>query len=114
MPLRSTASLLTTIAEDVSDMASVAHALDELSSELDLTHVDQNKVRDLQRVDALFQHLDDISALLHRMATAIGSGPDLDTQDLCLAVRLDYLKTRLTHSSSAKPCHAGSGDVDLF
>ncbi|TCL08238.1 hypothetical protein BXY66_0272 [Shimia isoporae] len=114
MTTRSTADLLATIAEDVSEMASVAHSLDALTSELDLTHADQNKIRDLQRVDALFQHLDDVSVLLRKMSAMIGSGPDLDTGALSNAIRLDYLKSRLTENTTVAMAPAVSGDVNLF
>jgi len=115
MTTRTTADLLTTVAEDISEMAAVAHALDALTSELDLSKADQSKIRDLQKIDALFQHLDDIAALLRKMSDMIGTGPTLDTRDLCAAVRLDYLKTRLnnaTHVDAATPPVAG--DVNLF
>ncbi len=115
MTSRSTADLLATIADDVSEMASVAHALDALTSELDLSAADQGRIRDLQKVDALFQHLDDVAALLRAMSAKIVSGPQLDTRDLSSAIRLDYLKSRVTHTTNASNVpKARSGDVNLF
>lgn len=114
MTTRSTSELLVTIAEDVSEMATVAHALDALTSQLDLTHADQSKIRDLQRVDALFQHLDDVSVLLREMATMIGSGPELNTRDLSETIRLDYLKSRITSAATTSVTSDVSGEVNLF
>ncbi|WP_270728820.1 hypothetical protein [Shimia sp. Alg240-R146] len=114
MTIRSTSDLLVTIAEDVSEMATVAHALDALTSQLDLTHTDQSKIRDLQRVDALFQHLDDVSVLLRKMATMIGTGPELDTRDLSDTIKLDYLKSRMTNAAAVSVTPDVSGEVNLF
>lgn len=115
MSTRSTADLLATIAEDVSEMASVAHALDALTSQLDLSGADQANIRDLQKVDALFQHLDDVSVLLRTMSDMIVAGPHLDTAALSTAIRLDYLKSRLTNETPvAVSAPAVSGDVNLF
>lgn len=115
MTTRSTADLLATIAEDVSKMASVAHALDALTSEIDLSQADQSKIRDLQKVDALFQHLDDVSAVLKAMSEQIGTGPFLDTRSLSNTIRLDYLKSRLTLATPATPAAPPkAGDVNLF
>ena len=91
MTTRTTADVLITISEDVADLASIAHALDGLTSELNLDGVDHNKIRDLQRVGALFQHLDDIAALLGNMSSMIGAGPDLDVKDLSDSVRFQEL-----------------------
>ncbi|MBO9478095.1 hypothetical protein J7382_11155 [Shimia sp. R11_0] len=114
MSTRTTADVLSTISEDVADLASIAHALDNLTSELDLSGVDQNKIRDLQRVDALFQHLDDIAVLLTSMSKMIGAGPELSVQDLKDSVRLDYLKSRLCDSKKTADMSPDAGTVNLF
>lgn len=115
MTTKSTAELLATIAEDVSEMASVAHALDALTSELDLSNADQSKIRDLQKVDTLFQHLDDVSVILREISAQIGSGPQVDTHAISSAIRLDYLKSRLTLATpTAFATSAMAGDVNLF
>ncbi len=114
MTTRTTADVLTTVSEDVADLASIAHALDNLTSELDLSGIDQSKIRDLQRVDALFQHLDDIAVLLGKMSNMIGAGPDLNVQDLKDSVRLDYLKSRLSNSVKTSEMSPDAGTVNLF
>ncbi|CUH52179.1 hypothetical protein [Shimia marina] len=114
MTTRTTADVLSTIAEDVADLASIAHALDNLTCELDLSGIDQTKIRDLQRVDALFQHLDDIAVLLTSMSKMIGSGPDLSVKDLKNSVRLDYLKSRLCSRDKAADMSPDAGTVNLF
>ncbi|MBO9475778.1 hypothetical protein J7413_19760 [Shimia sp. R10_1] len=114
MTTRTTADVLNTIAEDVADLASIAHALDNLTSELDLSGADQSKIRDLQRVDALFQHLDDIAVLLGNMSKLIGAGPDLNVQDLQDSVRLDYLKSRLSNAATTTEMSPDAGTVNLF
>ncbi|GAA6181250.1 MULTISPECIES: hypothetical protein [unclassified Shimia] len=114
MTTRTTADVLSTISEDVADLASIAHALDSLTSELDLSGADQSKIRDLQRVDALFQHLDDIAVLLSNMSAMIESGPDLNVQDLKNCVRLDYLKSRLSDDKKPTAMSPDAGTVNLF
>ncbi len=114
MTTRTTADVLITISEDVADLASIAHALDRLTSELDLEGVDHNKIKDLQRVDALFQHLDDIAVLLGNMSSMIGAGPDLNVQDLSDSVRLDYLKSRLSDAKKTRAISPDAGNVNLF
>jgi hypothetical protein len=114
MTTRTTADVLATISEDVADLASIAHSLDNLTSELDLSGVDQSKIRDLQRVDALFQHLDDIAVLLGNMSNMIDAGPDLNVQDLKDCVRLDYLKSRLADAENTTEMSPDAGTVNLF
>lgn len=114
MTTRTTADLLATISEDVADLASIAHAVDAIASELDLSHADQTKIRDLQRVDALFQHLDDIAILLKSMSDLIGTGPDLNVAKLSESVRLDYLKSRLADVVATSPLTPIAGTVNLF
>ncbi|MBO9398248.1 hypothetical protein J7399_04755 [Shimia sp. R9_1] len=114
MTTRTTADVLATISKDVADLASIAHALDNLTSELDLSGADQSKIRDLQRVDALFQHLDDIAVLLGNMSNMIGAGPDLNVQDLKDSVRLDYLKSRLANADQSIEMSPDAGAVNLF
>lgn len=114
MTTRTTADLLATIAEDVADLATIAHAVDSIASELDLSNADQTKIRDLQRVDALFQHLDDIAILLSSMSDLIGTGPDLNVAQLSDCVRLDYLKSRLANVAATSPLAPVAGTVNLF
>lgn len=113
MITRTMAEVLTTISEDVADLAMIAHSLDILASELNLTGMDQAKIRDLQKVDALFQHLDDIAALLRAMSIMIGDGPDVDVQILKESIQLEYLKARLTDTQNSELAPT-AGAVNLF
>ncbi len=113
MITRTMAEVLSTISEDVADLAMIAHSLDNLASELDLSGMDQAKIRDLQKVDALFQHLDDIAVLLRDMSKMIGTGPDVNVQVLKDSVQLDYLKGRITDTQNSKLATA-AGAVNLF
>ncbi|QGX99685.1 hypothetical protein EI983_15995 [Roseovarius faecimaris] len=114
MKSRPTGDILGMLAEEVQELASIAHCLDLGVSDMDLSGVDLEHLSDLQRVDALHQHLDDLAVILRRMVTMVGPGPELDLTELGSGVRLDYIRARLADRTPVSLSAPDQGAVELF
>ena len=114
MSNRKAADILTMLAEEVSQLAQIAHTIDLDIGDLDLRQLERQHQSDLQRVDALHQHLEDVAAILRSMGGMVGPEPDVDVTALGEKVRLDYIRTRLLDTSLAPEATPPNGTVELF
>jgi len=114
--LRPTSRILGVLAEETDDLAAIARALDRLIPELieKLPDGAGHGARDLQRVDALCQHLIDIARALKKMAVLVDVESELDVGALTDEVRLDYFKHRLLGDPVAPELGLGHGQTQLF
>jgi hypothetical protein len=107
---RPTSRILDILAEETDDLAAIAQRLDALIPEM-VAHLPADgtaHLRDLQRVDALWQHLRDISRVLKTVAGLVEGEARVDVSLLLEQVRLDYFRHRLL-DDPVKP-HLGLGD----
>lgn len=114
MTSRPTAEILGMLAEEVRELARIAHFLDQSVSDMDLSGIEHEKLSDLQRVDALRQHLDDLSVILRSMVPLVGRGPELDVDKLGNGVRLEYIRARLADTAPISLITPDRGSVELF
>ncbi|KRS11648.1 hypothetical protein XM53_15355 [Roseovarius atlanticus] len=116
MPPRPISRLLHILAEETDDLAGIAQRLDTLIPEL-VTHLPESAtadLRDLQRVDALWQHLRDISRVLKTVSTSVEADARLDVTPLLAQVRLDYFRHRLLDDPVKPDLGRGDGQPILF
>ena len=98
MSLSSIARILDILADETDDLAAIAERLDALIPEL-VTHLPENGVadlRDLQRIDALWQHLRDISRVLKTLASLDAAEASVDVARLIAQVRGTSGRRRIT------------------
>lgn len=114
MTLRPAAQILEVLADEVADLASVAHSIEHTVSSLGLDKKLGVHGRNLQRVDFLFQHLEDVATILQAMAPLFKDDHRLDAAQLGQAARLDYIRRRLRADGERLEKTRDSGHVDLF
>ncbi|MGK7651864.1 MULTISPECIES: hypothetical protein [unclassified Roseovarius] len=116
MTPRPISRILAILAEETDDLAGIAQRLDTLIPEL-VMHLPEHAtadLRDLQRVDALWQHLRDISRVLDTVSASVETGARLDPSALLDQVRLDYFRHRLLDDPVKPDLGRGDGQPILF
>ncbi|QFT92101.1 hypothetical protein FIU86_04555 [Roseovarius sp. THAF9] len=116
MSPRPISRLLHILAEETDDLAGIAQSLDNLIPEL-VAQLPENataNLHDLQRVDALWQHLRDISRVLKTVSTSVEAEARLDITLLLTQVRLDYFRHRLLNDPVKPDLGCGDGKPILF
>lgn len=116
MSPRPTARILDILADETDDLAAIAERLDALIPEL-VAHLPENDtsdLRDLQRVDALWQHLRDISRVLKTLSAMVAADAPVDVARLIAQVRLDYFRHRLLDDPVKPDLGLGDGQPVLF
>lgn len=108
------ARLLDLLAAETAELAELAKRLDRLIplAVADLPVSRRAELGDLQRVDALHQHLRDTSRALGKMADMVDASDELCAATLVAEVELDYFK-RLLRGGHVEPAHA-PGRPHLF
>ncbi len=116
MSSRPTSRILDILADETDDLAAIACRLDALIPALvrQLPPQTAAELRDLQRVDALWQHLGDISRVLKSLSGQLDGGVRVDAGPLMDAVRLDYFRHRLRDDPVAPDLGSGDGQPILF
>lgn len=115
MSYRQTSRILNILAEETDDLSVIAQALDRLIPDvIEMLPSGTHGAPDLQRVDALCQHLRDISNTLKKMSFLVGTDAELDVGALIDEVRLDYFKRRLRDDPVAPELGLGHGQAQLF
>ncbi|WP_428512019.1 hypothetical protein [Roseovarius sp.] len=112
----SIARILEILADETDDLAAIAERLDALIPEL-VAHLPEHgtsDLRDLQRVDALWQHLRDISRVLQTLSSMTVADVPVDLAPLIAQVRLDYFRHRLLDDPVKPALGLGDGQPILF
>lgn len=112
--MRPVVEILDMLAEELQELAKIAHRLDLGVGDIKLSSIDPGHLSDLQRVDALHQHLDDLATILRSMVSLVEPGPDLDVTELGNGVRLDYIRARLANSIPSSISTPDQGSVEFF
>ncbi|MFN3208591.1 MAG: hypothetical protein ACE369_06250 [Roseovarius sp.] len=116
MPPRPTSRILDILADETDDLAAIAQRLDALIPRL-VDHLPDHgaaDLRDLQRIDALWQHLRDISRVLKAVSCLVGPEARVDVSHLIDEVRLDYFRHRLLDDPVGPDLGRGDGEPILF
>ena len=114
MAHRPTSDILGVLADEVADLAGVALSIERTVSALDLEQKLGLHGRNLQRVDFLFQHLEDLAFVLQRMSDMMEDAHQLDAAELGRVARLDYVRRRLRADWDQGEDGSHAGNVDLF
>ncbi|WP_026757166.1 hypothetical protein [Sediminimonas qiaohouensis] len=115
MSYRPTSRILHILAEETDDLSVIAQTLDQMIPDvIEKLPSGAHGAADLQRVDALCQHLKDISSTLKTMAVLIDAEAELEIATLINEVRLDYFKRRLRDDPVAPELGLGHGQIQLF
>ncbi|UYV38613.1 hypothetical protein N4R57_06055 [Rhodobacteraceae bacterium D3-12] len=102
------------LADEVADLASVAQSIEHAVFAIGLDKPLGVHGSNLQRIDFLFQHLEDVAFVLKAMAPLFDDEHTLDTEFLSRAVRLDYIRRRLRADGERHEKSLNSGHIDLF
>lgn len=111
---RPASQILEVLSDEVADLASVAQSIEHTVFALGLDKQLGVHGRNLQRIDFLFQHLEDVALVLQTMAPLFDDDQKLDVEVLSHAARLDYIRRRLRADGERFEKTVNSGHVDLF
>ena len=115
MTLRPISCLLDILAEETDELATIARRLDTIIPSIiaNLPDTQNLDVQELQRIDALWQHLQDTARALRKMASLVDSSTELCAATLIEEVQLDYFKSLLQsdHATKAKPPDHGRAHI---
>lgn len=114
MTQRLTSQIIEVLADEVADLASVAQSIEHTVLTLGLDKNLGVHGQNLQRVDFLHQHLEDVAFVLQALVPMFGDTHKLDAATLSQAARLDYIRRRLHADGARLEKTKNSGHVDLF
>ena len=114
MTRRRTAHILEILADEVADLAAVAQSIERTVCKLDLEQKLGLHGRNLQRVDFLFQHLEDVAFVLQRMSDMMDDHLEMDAAELGRVARLEYVRRRLQSDDEPPQKTQPPGHVHLF
>ncbi len=112
--LKPVADVLTMLAAETQDLAHIAQILDSTICAMPAPAPGTPGLSELQRVDALCQHLEDVTRILTKVSKMIGPGPVLDIHELALVPVLDDFRRKLRSPDAARIAAPSDGHVVLF
>ena len=111
-----TSRILEILAKETSELAEIAQLLDQLIPTVIqlLPNGTDPEMRDLQRVDALHQHLQDTARALNTMASLVQPDSEMPVDALIEDVRLKYFRNLLMDLPTAPARAPDQGQAQLF
>ena len=114
MTSHAVADILRVLSDEVSDMAQIASAFDQALGQVELQAVLSDELHQLQQVDTMQQHLQDVAVALNAIVDLIGAGPRLDLDEVTAKIQLHDLRNRLNGQKRYQPTAMDDGEVQLF
>lgn len=114
MSIRKTADILQVLAEEIQDLADLAHAVECSVGCLDSESLTRPELQALQHADALHQYIQGVALVMSAVSAHREIPPQFDLTEVLSELRLDDFRKRLITDHETSQVPSSNGNVQFF